>query len=102
MDSRHDLQLMSSEEKIQFYTERSHKMFTFLRGVCSDGLHPNTRNALGYARDKHERENTNDKSCLFHTFKSFRFGVLSKIPPIVRSAVFFTADIMGFLCPHNI
>lgn len=54
MDSRHDLQLMTDEEKIKFYTEKSYKMFTFLRGVCSDGLHPNTRNALGYARDKHK------------------------------------------------
>lgn len=54
MDSRHDLKLMTEEEKIAYYTEKSHKMFTFLRGVCSDGLHPNTRNALGYAREKHK------------------------------------------------
>ncbi|MDO4978720.1 MAG: hypothetical protein Q4E47_01015 [Candidatus Saccharibacteria bacterium] len=32
---------------------RAEKMFTFLRGVCSDGLHPNTSEALGFARDKH-------------------------------------------------
>lgn len=53
MDSRHDLKLMTREEKIEYYAEKSHKMFTFLRGVCSDGLHPNTQAALGYARDKH-------------------------------------------------
>lgn len=56
-DSRHDLMRMSQEEKIAYYTERSNKMFTFLRGVCSDGKHPNTTRALGYARDKH-REST--------------------------------------------
>lgn len=56
MDSRHDLKLMTKEEKIEYYTEKSHKMFTFLRGVCSDGLHPNTQAALGYARDKHKNQ----------------------------------------------
>ena len=54
MDSRHDLELMTQEEKIEYYTEKSNKMFTFLRGVCSDGLHPNTQSALGYARVMHK------------------------------------------------
>ena len=53
MDSRHDLKLMTEEEKIEYYVERSHKMFTFLRGVCSDRLHPNLSNALGFAREMH-------------------------------------------------
>ncbi len=53
-DSRHDFRRMTHEEKIAYYTERSNKMFTFLRGVCSDGKHPNTTRALGYARDKHK------------------------------------------------
>lgn len=30
------------------------KMFTFARGACSDGLHPETMKALGYMRAKHE------------------------------------------------
>lgn len=53
MDSRHDLKLMTKEEKIAYYTEKSHKMFTFLRGVCSDNRHPNLQSALGYARNMH-------------------------------------------------
>ncbi len=53
-DSRHDLIRMTHEEKIAYFAERSNKMFTFLRGVCSDGKHPNTTRALGYARDKHK------------------------------------------------
>ena len=53
-DTRHDLVRMTHEEKVAYYTERSNKMFTFLRGVCSDGKHPNTTHALGYARDRHK------------------------------------------------
>ncbi|MBR3323355.1 hypothetical protein IKG16_00515 [Candidatus Saccharibacteria bacterium] len=53
-DTRHDLVRMTREEKVAYYTERSNKMFTFLRGVCSDGKHPNTARALGYARDRHK------------------------------------------------
>lgn len=53
-DCRHDLTRMTHEEKIAYYTEHSNKMFTFLRGVCSDGKHPNTTRALGYAREKHK------------------------------------------------
>lgn len=53
MDSRHDLEMMTEEEKIRFYTGRANKMFTFLRGVCSDGKHLNTQRALGYAREMH-------------------------------------------------
>ncbi len=54
MNSRHDLKRMTDEEKIAFFTEKAQKKFTFLRGVCSDGKHPNTSIALGFARDKHE------------------------------------------------
>lgn len=54
MDSRHDLELMTDEEKIEYYIEKTHKMFTFLRGVCSDRLHPNLSNALGFAREMHK------------------------------------------------
>ncbi len=53
MDSRHDLELMTEAEKIEYYTGKSDKKFTFLRGVCSDGLHPNLSKALGRARELH-------------------------------------------------
>ena len=56
MDSRHDLKLMDSKEKSEYYVERTHKMFTFLRGVCSDRLHPNLSNALGFAREMHKNQ----------------------------------------------
>ena len=54
MDSRHDLELMTKEERVAYYTEKSNKMFTFLRGVCSDRRHPNLQAALGYAREMHK------------------------------------------------
>ncbi len=59
-DKRHDLQLMTQEEKIEYYTRRSARMFTFLRGVCSDGQHPNLQSALGYAREKHKEGKPRD------------------------------------------
>lgn len=66
-DARHDLIRMTKEEKIAYYTERSTKMFTFMRGVCSDGKHPNTARALGYARDKHsERTRASGEPYIIH------------------------------------
>lgn len=56
MDSRHDLKRMTKEELVAYYTEKAQKKFTFLRGVCSDGKHPNTSNALGYARRMHAEQ----------------------------------------------
>ena len=56
MDSRHDLELMTKEEKIAYYTEKSNKMFTYLRGVCADNKHPNLQSALGYARERHKEQ----------------------------------------------
>lgn len=35
---------------------QAEKMFTFLRGVCSDGWHPNTAKALGFAREMHKEQ----------------------------------------------
>ena len=49
-----NLTRMTQEEKISFYTQKTQKKFTFLRGVCSDGKHPNTSAALGFARKMHE------------------------------------------------
>ncbi len=54
MDSRHDIQLMTEAEKIEYYTGKSDKKFTFLRGVCSDNKHPNLAKALGCARELHK------------------------------------------------
>lgn len=54
MKSRHELKLMTEAERIRYYTEKANKQFTFLRGVCSDGLHPNTQRALGFAREMHK------------------------------------------------
>ena len=34
--------------------QNASKMFTYVRGACSDGLHPETMKALGYMRIKHE------------------------------------------------
>lgn len=34
--------------------QNASKMFTYVRGACSDGLHPETMKALGYMRAKHE------------------------------------------------
>lgn len=47
------LERMTQEERIAYYTEKTQKKFTFLRGVCSDGKHPNTSMALGFARKMH-------------------------------------------------
>ena len=54
MDNKHNLQLITHDEFIEYYTQKSNRMFTFLRGLCSDGRHPNTSKALGYARQKHQ------------------------------------------------
>lgn len=53
-DARHDLVRMTQDERIEYFIERTHKMNTFVRGVCSDGKHVNTARALGYARDWHK------------------------------------------------
>ena len=53
MGNEHGLALMSTEERIKLYDEKARKRFTFLRGVCTDGHHPNLTRALGFARERH-------------------------------------------------
>lgn len=56
MGNERGLALMSTEERIKLYDEKARKRFTFLRGVCTDGHHPNLTRALGFARERHRRQ----------------------------------------------
>jgi GTP pyrophosphokinase len=53
MSGLYEIERRTHEEDVEYYTELSRKKFTFLRGVCSDGKHPNTSIALSLARELH-------------------------------------------------
>ena len=49
-----DIVFKTQEELIAESVEEARNRFTRLKGLCSDGKHPNLQSALNYAREKHK------------------------------------------------